>query len=154
MPASLTEQVDPALKGTQNVLSSVIKHKATVKRVVVTSSGAGKRSPLTQACTALKQHLYFSQSAGKSRRCAAMDHTHPALGLCWVHDDGTPGTGAMDKYCTCWARQSRFDLCVGHKSNADLTVLAIASPSQNYKAPPLSLDLDLKIFPIAVACCI
>lgn len=36
--------VDPALKGTRNVLSSVVKNKATVKRVVLTSSFAACRS--------------------------------------------------------------------------------------------------------------
>jgi nucleoside-diphosphate-sugar epimerase len=33
--------VDPAVKGTQNVLKAAVKSKATVKRVVLTSSFAG-----------------------------------------------------------------------------------------------------------------
>ena len=33
--------IDPAVKGTENVLKSVIKHKKTVQRTVVTSSVAG-----------------------------------------------------------------------------------------------------------------
>lgn len=34
--------VDPAVNGTKNVLSSVVKSKATVRRVVLTSSFAGR----------------------------------------------------------------------------------------------------------------
>lgn len=33
--------LDPAILGTQNVLSSVVKHKSSVKRVILTSSVAG-----------------------------------------------------------------------------------------------------------------
>jgi nucleoside-diphosphate-sugar epimerase len=39
------ELVDPAVKGTKNVLSSVAKHKDTVKRTVVTSSFAAIVNP-------------------------------------------------------------------------------------------------------------
>lgn len=34
--------VDPAVKGTKNVVSAAVKSKDTVKRVVLTSSFAGK----------------------------------------------------------------------------------------------------------------
>lgn len=34
--------IDPAVKGTENVLQSVVKHKKTVRRTVVTSSVAGQ----------------------------------------------------------------------------------------------------------------
>ena len=37
-------QVDPALKGTQNILRAVAKSKSSVKRVVVTSSIVGMHS--------------------------------------------------------------------------------------------------------------
>lgn len=40
--------VDPALKGTNNVLNSVAKHKETIKRVVLTSSVVGKVLPRFQ----------------------------------------------------------------------------------------------------------
>lgn len=36
--------IDPAVKGTENVLQSVIKHKKTVQRTVVTSSVAGQHT--------------------------------------------------------------------------------------------------------------
>ena len=36
------ELVDPALQGTRNVLKSVAKHKKSVKRLILTSSFAGK----------------------------------------------------------------------------------------------------------------
>ena len=39
--------VDPALMGTRNVLSAAVKSKATVKRVVLTSSFAGGAEPLS-----------------------------------------------------------------------------------------------------------
>ena len=37
--------VDPALLGTKNVLNAAVKSKATVKRVVLTSSFAGGAGP-------------------------------------------------------------------------------------------------------------
>lgn len=40
--------IDPAVKGTENVLKSVIKHRNTVQRTVVTSSVAG---PYLWECT-------------------------------------------------------------------------------------------------------
>ncbi len=44
--------IDPAVKGTSNVLSSVAKHKKFVKRTIVTSSVAGR------ACAACKVHSF------------------------------------------------------------------------------------------------
>ena len=41
--------IDPAVKGTRHVLASVIKHKETVRRVIVTSSVAGRALLLSQA---------------------------------------------------------------------------------------------------------
>lgn len=34
--------IEPAVKGTKNVLGSVAKNKSTIKRVILTSSFAGK----------------------------------------------------------------------------------------------------------------
>lgn len=45
----IKQLVDPALKGTENVMGACIKAKATLKRVVLTSSIAAMRSSATPA---------------------------------------------------------------------------------------------------------
>lgn len=44
--------IEPAVGGTENVLSSVAKHSKTIKRVVLTSSFAGRWSEVVLFCTA------------------------------------------------------------------------------------------------------
>lgn len=53
--------IEPAVGGTENVLSSVAKHSKTIKRVVLTSSFAGEWSAVVLVCTA-KHRLGFLAS--------------------------------------------------------------------------------------------
>lgn len=63
-------QIDPALNGTKNVLASVIKHKAGIKRVVMTSSVVGNY-------TLFLQH-HFLVAALPSKKTCCMRKLYPA----------------------------------------------------------------------------
>ena len=50
--------IEPAVHGTKNLLGSVTKHKSTVKRVVLTSSLAGKCTTQMANLNCIKPKLY------------------------------------------------------------------------------------------------
>jgi hypothetical protein len=58
-----TQLVDPAVKGTTNLMNSVIKHKDTISRVVLTSSVAGARTAQVAGCLGPLGALTIQRSA-------------------------------------------------------------------------------------------
>ena len=70
--------IEPAVKGTQNLLSSVTKFKSTVKKVVLTSSLAGETGfPVTSAAhQGENQGKYLGMQDLDSDQCIYMSWTH------------------------------------------------------------------------------
>ena len=68
--APLTLMAVPVLQGTENVMSAVIKAKASVRRVVLTSSVAAMRSTGTPA-PPVNPPLYGEYDWNEVRRCMA-----------------------------------------------------------------------------------
>ena len=92
--------IDPALLGTRNVLASAARHKASVRRVVVTSSVAGGRLIACPCGWPPLGSCLGSLPAADTQ--AASASSHPAAGSrCW---EGCAGPQAGCRACSPWAQ--------------------------------------------------
>ena len=128
--------IDPAVQGTLNVLSSVIKNKSTVKRTVVTSSVAGIYSFV---CLVLLTHTYafFGKLVKALPVVAAVlgneSAASPTNGSLYTEDDWNE-TSSIKNNEAYWLSKVCSKACLGYSPKQNLPIVFSARAALLSKA--------------------